>query len=338
MAIGIAVAMGLVLPLLVFIYAAHLFLVVFAGLLLAVLLRAEADWLAGRTGVRPGFSLAAVILFLVALLAAAGWTFSAQISSQVDELARTAPQSYEAALDWLRQREWGRLLVGQLPEGDELELDRESMRAVTNVFSSAVSLVSSVLLLLFVGVYVAAEPDKYRRGFLHLLPLRSRDRANELLGHVAHALRWWLLAQFVSMSYLAVSVTILLWALDVPLALTLGLMVGLFTFVPYLGPILGYIPIALVSFSDDPTKGLLATGIYLLIQSSEGYFVTPMIQRKAVSLPPALTLTSEFLAAVFLGILGFILATPLLVVVMVTVQRLYVTWLGDDTFIQREAE
>lgn len=330
----VAVAAGIVLALLVFSYAIQVLLVVFAGLLLAVALHTLSTWLEQLSGLPHRAAFTIVILGLALLAGGAGWLLAPQISDQVDEISQRLPQSVDAISRWLEQYGWGRALLSGLPSAPD-ELGVEALGTVGTLFSSLFSAAAAVLFILFIGVYVAAEPDKYRRGLLHLVPLDHRRRVGEVLGLIHHSLQWWLVAQFVSMAFLGVSVSILLWALDIPLALTLGLLVGALTFIPYMGPIIGFVPIALLALAADPFRALAIVPAYVAIQSTEGYFVTPMVQRKAVLLPPALTLSFQLFMGVLVGIFGFVLATPLLVVTMVATQQFYVAWLGDRTFADK---
>jgi predicted PurR-regulated permease PerM len=334
----VAVTLGVLIFLLFLYVGVYVFLVVFAGLLLAVLLRTFSDWVVAATGLRHGVSLTIVILLLLILLVGFGSALAPQISDQIEELSEALPRSIQTIEEWLRQYEWGRILLAQVPAIEDVELEARTVGTVGAVFASVATMVAAVLFTLFIGLYVAAEPARYKRGLLHVVPLDRRERVSDVLDVMGHSVRWWLLGQLVSMTYLAITTTLLLWLLDVPLALILGLIVGLLTFIPYLGPILGFIPIILLVAVADPEKLFWVLPGYLLIQNSEGYFVTPMVQRKAVHLPPALTLGFELLLGITIGIFGFIMATPLLVVIMVAVQQLYIPWLGDRTFVEKIRE
>jgi predicted PurR-regulated permease PerM len=115
-----------------------------------------------------------------------------------------------------------------------------------------------------------------------------------------------------------------LMLLGVPLALSLGILAGLCEFVPYLGPIVSSIPAILVAFTVGATPALEVAGLYLLVHALEGYVLVPIIQRRAVSLPPALALVAVVLFGIIFGPLGVIFAHPLMVAVIVLVRRLYI--------------
>lgn len=117
--------------------------------------------------------------------------------------------------------------------------------------------------------------------------------------------------------------TRLVQLIDVPLILALALIAGLLSFVPYLGPILSAIPALLVALVVSPLLTVYVVLVYSAVQFLEGNFITPIIQERAVSLPPAVLLIAQ------LG-MGVLLATPLAVVAIVLIQMLYVRdTLGD---------
>ena len=142
-------------------------------------------------------------------------------------------------------------------------------------------------------------------------------------------MRWWFLGQLVSMIVLGVTVSLGLMLLGVELWLSLGLLTGLFTFVPILGPIIAGAPILLVSFTESTDVGLSVLVFYLLVQNVEGNFLVPYIQHRAVHLPPALLLAAMVVLGALFGLPGFILAAPLTVVGLVLVKKIYLEKADD---------
>lgn len=122
-----------------------------------------------------------------------------------------------------------------------------------------------------------------------------------------------------------------LWALGISLALPLGILVGLLEFIPIIGPILGTVPVVLVSFVDGPWRAFYVLIFYLIVQQLEGNILTPLVQQYTVELPPVLTLLAVLTFGHFFGMLGYILATPLAAVSLVLVRTLYIRdTLGDE--------
>lgn len=197
--------------------------------------------------------------------------------------------------------------------------------------SSTFAVVAGIVLVIFLAIYVAAEPELYRQGLMHLFPHAARPRAGEVLSAVANTLRRWLVTQLVAMVVIATVTTTVLLLLDVPAALPLGLIAGLLEFVPNVGPILSAIPAIAMGFVDSPQKALYVALAYWAIQFLENQLLIPILMREGVDLPPALTIMAQALMALLFGFIGLLIAVPMLAAVMVAVKMLYVEdVVGDD--------
>lgn len=195
--------------------------------------------------------------------------------------------------------------------------------------STTVHAVGGLLLIVFLSIYFAADPDLYRRGALALLPLRRRAQGAQVMDRVAIVLRKWLVTQLIAMATIGTVSTIALLLLDVKAAFALGILAGLFEFIPTVGPILSAIPAIAMAFLDSPQKALLVVAVYVGIQFLENHILIPLLMKGGMDLPPALTVLAQTLLALVFGFLGLMVAVPMLATVMVLVQTLYV---------QREAD
>ena len=141
------------------------------------------------------------------------------------------------------------------------------------------------------------------------------------------------------MAVVGLITTIGLWLLGIPLASTLGLITGLFEFAPFIGPILAAVPAVLIAFTQSPMDALYVIILYIAIQQIEGYLITPYVQKRAVDLPPALTIFAQLLMGVLFGLFGLLLATPLVAASMVIVRMAYIEdVLGDHGETSRAEE
>jgi predicted PurR-regulated permease PerM len=111
---------------------------------------------------------------------------------------------------------------------------------------------------------------------------------------------------------------------------TLGLLAALFNFIPNFGPMISFIPAVLFALADDPEKVLWVAALYLFAQSLEGYVLTPLVQRKAVELPPALLILTQVLMGTLGGGIGLVLAAPLTAAALVVIKMAYVREALDD--------
>ena len=145
-----------------------------------------------------------------------------------------------------------------------------------------------------------------------------------MVDNLGGTLRRWLLGQLLVMTIVGVVVTVGLWLLGVPFAPALGLLAFLLEFIPYVGPIGSAVPGLLVASSLGTSKLLYVAILYFAVQSAEGYLLSPLIQERAVKIPPALTVLAQVLLGVLVGGFGLILATPLTAVALVLVNELYI--------------
>lgn len=321
--VAITVVTGLLLAL--FVLGVDILLAAFGGILIAVLLNAFSDLLERRTPLSYPWALTAVVLIVLAVFGLFGWLVAPQIAEQVDQLGERLPGTVSEIEGQLQQYQWGEWVLEQVRNG--------AQGGGEGGFSALLDWSSYILVAVFIGLFAAANPRLYREGAVHLFPLRFRARIREVLDELGHTLRWWLIGQGAAMLLIGVSTTIVLWAFGIPLAVVLGLIVGLLGFVPYLGPIIGAVPVALIAATEGGMTLLYVMLAYLGVQTLEGYVATPLIQHRTVFLPPAFTLTTQLLLGTVLGLLGFILATPLAAVVLVLTRYYRADILGD-----REAE
>lgn len=306
-------------------------LVVFAGVLLAVLLDGMATFLTVRTRLPRALALTVSILIFFGFFVGVGWLIGPIVASQIDQLVQRLPAGLELLRDSMTDYEWSRGLIAGAPDPQSmLSAGTGVLTNIGRALSGVAGGIVSLLIVLFVGIYLAADPEMYICGILGLLPRSRRARAKEVFAALGHVLRRWLAGRLASMAVVGLLTVLGLSIIGLPFALALGVIAALLAFVPYIGPVLGAVPAILVALIEDPIKAVYVVIVYVAVQLLETYLITPMIEQRAVSLPPALIITVQILAAVLLGPLGVLLATPLAVVIIVLVQLLYVgDVLGD---------
>jgi predicted PurR-regulated permease PerM len=195
------------------------------------------------------------------------------------------------------------------------------------VVQSTVAVVAALFLVIFLAVYIAADPEVYRRGILALVPAAKRTRVAELLQLLGRTLRTWFATQLIAMLVIGTVTTIVLAIIGVRAALPLGVLAGLFEFIPNVGPLLSAIPAIMVGFADSPRMALIVVGVYWAIQFLENNLLIPYLMKEQLDLPPALTLVTQVVMAYVFGFLGLFVAIPLLASVVVTVRTL---WVEDE--------
>jgi predicted PurR-regulated permease PerM len=301
-------------------------LAIFAGILLAVFLHGVSQWLADRSFLSRKASLFLTIAILIILFVVAGIFLIPNVVEQSSQLSDQLSASLSSLETRLSNSSVGNIILEQISGLPTLATGNTTslLSNASSIFSNTMDAFVRAIIALFVGIYLAYEPNTYINGLLKLFPRSRRAHYHEALNKTGYALRWWLVGRLASMAIVGILSVIGLMLLDVPLAFILGLLAGLLAFIPLIGPTLALFPPLLIAFTDSPQKALYVFLLYMGIQFIESYFLTPLIQRKATSLPPVLLIASQVIWGLFAGLLGVMLAAPLAVTGMVLVKMLYV--------------
>jgi predicted PurR-regulated permease PerM len=317
----VAAVVGLLLLLWV---AAEVLLMVFAGILVAVLLRGLGDRVARDTRLGPTLALLVVISLLGFSTAVAVVLLAPSVASQIDALIQSIPEAVDQIQEDLARWEWTRTLMQQLRgQEDGVVVRGEFFARATGVFSASFSFLLNVVVIFFVGMFLSFQPRLYVDGIIRLAPPAHRRQVAEILDAVGQGLWRWLLGKIVAMVVVGASSALGLYLIGVPLALTLGILAGLLNFIPYLGPVLSAIPPLLLALTLGFDVVLWVLVLYVAVQAVESYALSPIIDRHSVYMPPALAIVSQVTFGILFGFLGILLATPLVASVIVVVKLVY---------------
>ncbi len=314
-------------------------LLVFAAILMAIVLRGLADLVNTGGWLSEGLSVFLVSSIVIVVLAGAVSLLAPDIVDQYRNLRTELPKSWLKIDEYLNQFRWGRAILEQLPDSTEInrrigEVDFSNLLSrVGGYLSSTVGAIGNFFIMILLAIYLASEPRLHTDGMTKLFPIGLRPRASEIIGEIGTTLRWWLIGKTISMLFIGLLTWVGLTILGVPLALMLGLIAGLLSFIPNFGPILSAIPAILLAFIDSPIKALYVLILFIVVQLIESNLVTPYIERRTVELPPALTVVFQIVLGVTIGGLGLVLATPILAVVMVIAQKAYIEDVLGDTVL-----
>jgi predicted PurR-regulated permease PerM len=311
-------------------YGVRVLRVAFAGVLLAVLLRSIADAIARWTGLSSGWSLGVTLLVLVALFVGLGFLLAPGIAEQSGQLIDRLPQAFDQAKQKLAATRLGAPIVKFFGQSSAQPPSTQAVQKVTSLMTGTLHVLLDVFIVLFLGIYLAAQPRMYVDGLASLFPPKARPRICQVFSQLGTTLQWWLIAQATDMLIIGAATTLGLWLLKIPLALVLGLLAALFNFIPNVGPFFSYVPAVLLAMVEGPEKALYVTIFYIVLQCAEGYLLLPLLQRGAVDTPPAVLIAMQVLLTLLVGGLGLALAAPLAACAMIVVKMLYVhDVLGD---------
>jgi predicted PurR-regulated permease PerM len=297
-----------------------LILLLLAGALVAFIFYKFAHLLQRRVNIPFALALTLAVILPITLVALIFWGFGAMLADQFAILAEQLPAAFAFAQDWLKTSEIGREITARagsfMPEGSRI------VALLQAVLANVGTVLTSLVVVLVAGIYLAAQPRLYGEGLLALIPPHARARTVKTTRAVMDAISGWLKAQGVSMAFVGLFTGIALSLVGIPGAPAIGLVAGLCEFVPYLGTFVVAIPAIILGFSQSPETGMWTVFAIVLVQQVQGNIVSPLVQSKMAELPPALTIFSLIAAGVLLGPMGVILAVPLTVVALTLIKEL----------------
>jgi predicted PurR-regulated permease PerM len=296
-------------------------LMLFGAVVVATIVRAIADPVCRWTRMPNGLAVALAALLIFGVVGGVAWLIGGQVSAQFAVLTKILPESIDKLQAW----------VASLGFLDQLRNWRAAissgngiLSAVSTFMTSLANAFANILIVIFGGIFLAAEPKFYRIGAIKLVPPARRAMVAEAILESERALRLWLKGQLIAMIIIGVMTGAALWLLGVPSWLVLGLLAGLLEFIPFAGPIIAAVPAVLIALAQSTDLALWTIGAYVVVQHSEAYLIQPLVQQYAVELPAVILLFSLLAFGVLFGPIGVVLAAPLAVVTYVLVKRLYV--------------
>lgn len=294
----------------------------FGAVVMGTIFRAIADPLSKHLRLPDPIAMLASVLLIVAIFVGVGWLLGKQIAAQTDALTQTLPEALGRVDQWL-----GSFGLSHPFQAWFAQLHHSGGTLVSrfgNWLSTASNGLANFLIVLFGGIFLAAEPGFYRTGAIKLVPPARRGLVAEAMDESDRALRLWLKGQLIAMLVIGTMTAAGLWLLGVQSWLVLGILAGFFEFIPFAGPILSAIPGVLIALVQSPELALWTLLMYVFVQHSEAYLIQPIIQQFAVDVPAVVLLFSLLAFAVLFGVIGILFAAPLTVVTYVLVKRLYI--------------
>jgi predicted PurR-regulated permease PerM len=293
-----------------------------AGVLLALAFRAASSALASRLHIPYGVALGGLAVLVVVALAVGAYALGAGLAEQAGALGNQLVVAWHSLLEALHGKPGlapiaDRLEQGGVPGGDHTATVAAGAGGVLQAGATMV-------VVFFLGVYGAAQPDAYPGSALLLVPRRHRGRVKLALHHAAEELTRWLAGRLVAMTIVGLLVTGMLLLMRIPLAWLLGALAGLLTFIEYLGAYASAAPAMLLAFTRGPINAVWVGVLFTAIHMLEGYVLTPLLVRRAVRFPPGYTLSAQVVLGAIYGVAGLTFATPTLVISAVLVKQLYI--------------
>ncbi|MDY7090387.1 MAG: AI-2E family transporter [Actinomycetota bacterium] len=313
---------------------------VLVAVLLAAMFQPAAAWLRDRG---LGRSLASALVLVVALVVVFGGLglIINTFVSQIGTLSTQVGDGVREVQDWLAR---GPLHISQQQINDYIDQAQRSLTenrgALTSGALTTAATVGEVgtgfFLTLFTLFFFLRDGDQIWRFLCRLLPSGARVPTARA-GHYS----WHTLVAYVHATVLvafvdAIGIGIGLFALSVPLALPLAALVFLGGFVPVVGAtVSGAVAVLVALVTVGPVKALILLGVVIAVQQLEGHVLQPLIMGRAVALHPLAVILAIAAGVVLAGIVGGLIAVPLLAVLNTAV-RYFVRHPGGEPTPDRE--
>ncbi|WP_423149449.1 AI-2E family transporter [Rubrolithibacter danxiaensis] len=318
--IAVSVAALVILIILLLKASINVVLMVLAGSLIALFFHGFADLIQRKIKLSHRWSMVIAIGSTFLLLILLFWLIGSKVESQLTQLSDKFPTMLDQAKSRLNETPVGQKILDQTSGQNSKKL----ISSVRRFFSSTFGVLGDLYVILFLGIFFTAGPSTYKKGIIALIPPKGKKEGENVLNILGHNLKNWLKGKFFSMAVVAVLTAIGLSIIGVPMIFALAIIAGVLNFIPNFGPIIAMIPAVLIGLSQGVNTALIIACLYIFIQALESNLITPTVQKKLVSIPPALIIIGQLIVGSLTGYLGIILATPVVLIIMTLVQQLYI--------------
>lgn len=305
--------------------AFNVLLMVLAGALIATFFHGLGDMIQRKTKLSRRFAMIISVAGSFAIMGVLLWFMGTKIQQQVAELSNTLPHTLNTAKTKLASTPAGQKLLESI-SGDN---SQKLMATAQSFFSTSFGVIGDMYIILFLGIFFTTNPSLYKNGILVLIPADRKEKGKHIMDRVSLSLKGWLKGMMVSIVLVTILISIGLTIIGLPVAMVLGIITGLLELVPNLGSLLAMIPGVLLALTISTNMAIVVALLYIASQTITANIVNPLIQKKMINLPPALTLISQLIMGAISGALGVILAVPLLAIVIILIDELYVQKISE---------
>ncbi|PJJ85053.1 putative PurR-regulated permease PerM [Mucilaginibacter auburnensis] len=300
--------------------AFNVLLMILSGTLISTYFHGLADFIERHTKWKRRLAMITGLILTIVIVGLIFWFMGTRIEQQITQLSQSLPETVTHLKEKLAQNEIGRQILeatNTKPAGNLLDTAR-------SFFTTSFGVLGDVYIILFLGIFFTANPSIYKDGLLLLIPPAKKPMGRQIMDRVSLSLKGWLKGMMISMVLVAIMIGIGLTIVGIPGALVLALLTGFLEIVPTLGSVIAMIPGTLLGLTVSTNTGIVVAIIYIISQTITANIVNPLIQKKMINLPPALTLISQLVMGSVSGALGIIMAVPLLAITVILVDELYV--------------
>ncbi|WP_461453500.1 AI-2E family transporter [Mucilaginibacter sp.] len=300
--------------------AFNVLMMALAGSLIAIYFHGLGDVIQRFTHLPRVWAMAISITVSFLILGGMLWFMGNKIEVQISQLSNTLPHTVSTAKAKLSETTLGQKVLENF-SGDNSD---KLMGTVQTFFSTSFGVLGDVYIILLLGIFFTSSPSTYKNGILLLVPKPKKELGKHIINRISLSLKGWLKGMMVSIVLITILIYGGLTIMGIPAAMALALITGLLELVPNIGSLVAMIPGVLLALTISTNTAIVVSLIYIVSQTIVGNIITPLVQKKIINMPPALTLISQLVMGALSGALGIILAVPLLAIIIILIDELYV--------------
>ncbi len=295
-------------------------LMVLAGCLIATYFHGLGDMIQRWSRWNRKVCMMISVLLTLIIITLLCWFLGTKISAQASALSNDLPRMANHVEQQMQQSNIGRQILENVSGKDSQKLSA----TVQSFFRTSFGVIGDLYIITFLGIFFTASPSLYKTGIITLIPERGKEKTRLILDRISRTFKLWLKGLMITILLVAFISGTGLTIIGVPMALALAVFAALLSFVPNFGPVIAMAPAVLIALTISFNTGVAVAILYIAMQTLANNIVTPLVQKRMIDLPPALTLVSQLIMGAISGVLGIILATPLLAIISIIVDELYV--------------
>lgn len=322
----VAIVALLVVVILIARVAFNVLLMILAGSLIAVYFHGLGDLIERKTKFSRRISMTLSVAGSFMILATLLWFMGTKIQSQIALLSDSLPGTVQTVKVKLDETSIGKKVLTYL-SGDNSE---KIFTTAQKFFSTSFGVLGNLYVIILLSIFFTSNPSVYKNGILMLIPKSNKPMARTSMNRISQVLKGWLKGTMLSMLLITILIAIGLSVMGIPGALVLSLLTGMLKLIPNFGSTAAMVPGVLLALTVSTNTAIIVALIYIVSQTVVSNIVTPLIQKRMINLPPALTIISQVIMGTLSGVLGIILAVPLLAIIMILVDELYVKKLAKE--------
>ncbi len=296
-------------------------LMLMAGCLIATYFHGLGDIVQRWTKLSRKLSMTIAVLVTLGLISLLIWFLGTKIQTQANAITNDIPKLVVNFEHNLQKTDIGNKIVSSVTSPDS---QKKLFVVAQNFFNTSFGVVGDLYIIIFLGIFFSVDPDIYKKGIIMVVPPIGKAAAKNILERISHTLKAWLKGMLLAMLIIATLSYTGLTIVGVPVALALAVFAGLLNFVPNFGPVIAMAPAVLIALTMSFNTALTVAIIYILIQTLESNVITPTIQKRMINIPPAVSLMGQLIMGSVSGVLGIILAVPIIATLMIVIDELYV--------------